>query len=94
MPEVCILRFAMSVQADSGKTSTPFARALEDAGFSGHSGRAEFAVAIGVDAVTVWRWANGKSQPTSLARRAIAKKLRKSETEVDAMFAEQQAEAA
>jgi hypothetical protein len=88
MPEVCILRFAMSVQADSGKTSTPFERALENAGFGGHSGRAEFAVAIGVDAVTVWRWTSGKSQPASLARRAIAKKLKKAEQEIDAMFAE------
>lgn len=77
----------MSVQTGDGKSQTPFGLCLDEAGFDGHSGRARFAVAVGVDAVTVWRWYTGRSAPSSQAtRQAVAKRLKTSDAAVDQMF--------
>jgi hypothetical protein len=66
--------------------STPLARALAAAGMDDARTRARFAIAVGVDAVTVWRWLAGRSTPRSHAtREAVARELR---WDVDDLFAE------
>lgn len=63
------------------------AAALEDAGFSGSSGRARLALALGVDSVTVWRWLTGKSSPGSDGTYvAIARELGRTEDDVRSWF--------
>lgn len=49
--------------------------------------RLEFAVAVGVDSVTLWRWCTGRSRPSSRAFfEAIARELDRPIEEVDAWF--------
>lgn len=45
--------------------------------------RAQLALALDVDAVTVWRWAKGKSTPqTQESREAVARELRQKTDEL------------
>lgn len=50
--------------------------ALRDAGMEDSRTRAKFALLLGVDGITVWRWLKGRSHPNSHAtREAIADAL-------------------
>lgn len=68
--------------------NTAFCAALEAAGFGTEpAGRARLALALGVDATTVWRWMTGKSTPSSDGTyAALARELRRTTQEIRAMF--------
>lgn len=79
----------MTVQATSSNAPRTFADALQAAGITSPRQRAELALKVGVDAVTVWRWKNGKSKPASQATRdALARELHRTADEIDDLFAE------
>lgn len=83
----------MTVQADHGNAA--FTEALHEAGFRGARGRAQFGIEIGVDGVTVWRWATGRSRPHSHAtRETLAAALGRTTDEIEAMFPEHDANGA
>jgi hypothetical protein len=64
----------MTVQANSGKPLTPFGEAVE----ADTRGRIALSHAIGIDPVTLWRWATGGSRPQSEAiKRQAARVLRR-----------------
>lgn len=74
--------------------NTAFCEAVDHAEFRGPTGRARLALAIGVDATTVWRWMSGKSTPSSDGTYdALARELERTPSEIRAMFDRAQAAA-
>lgn len=62
---------------------TPLIQALREAGIEDSRTRAKFALLIGVDSVTVWRWLKGRSHPNSHAtREAVADALGRQPSEL------------